>query len=209
MKILFPLLILSIPILSCTTQTKFTSFPKKIGYENGETLIVYPTKDLTELKSQDLLVWANKYLKENTAVKTITYWDADFQFKAKGLMMPKSATDTLNLMRLKENPIVDFILFSTLVQVDENYENELGNPNYQSREAIMRFLLYDIRTQKLSWQCTSSIRLNPVKVKGRTQQYSINMATGNLAVAKVFKKSIKRLVSALSLNPTKKNSVKS
>jgi hypothetical protein len=201
------LFILSSTILfSCgTTQTRFTSYPKKIGYAKNEVVVFSPVNNYNENRSDQLLTWANEFVPTESKLKATPYCDADFNLKTHGLNLPKSLADTATLKALQNNTVVNFIVFNSLIKLNENYTNQLNNPNYNVREVSMNFSLYDIREQKTVWVCTTHLRVSPLNVKDGKENYSVNMSTGENAVAKAYRKTIKRLIKSLVINSEYKN----
>jgi hypothetical protein len=194
-------ILLAAVFLSCgTTQTRYTSYPKKIGYTKNEVVVFSPVNNYNEKRSDRLLTWANKFVPTESKLKAIPYWDASFNIKTHGLSLPKSLTDTAALKALQNNTVVNFILFNSLINLNENYTNELNNPNYNVREVSMSFSLYDIREQKTVWVCTTRLRVSPTDIRDGEQNYSVNMSTGENAVAKAYRKTIKRLTKSLVIN---------
>lgn len=172
-----------------------------------ERIVVVPAKNISEVRSAELQDWTIDYINKNSMLKAERYWDVEYKIKGLGLVMPANITDTAALKDLKDNPVYTFILFTNILRINENDENALSNPNYGAPEASMNFLLYDVKVQKVVWQCTSRTRVSPIKVNDKNDSYSLSMPSGDFAVATVFKKSIKKLTRALRLNPSHKSPV--
>lgn len=183
-------------------NTKISSYPKKIGVKGDDFILIMPMTQVKENENEQLMNWANDQLKSKLPwVKTIRYWDAKYKSNQHGFVLPSFHNyDTANFQQLREGLGVNFILLSTLNSLKENYTNELNNPNYQRREAQVSLQLLDLNNRSVVWHCATRVFANPIKANGATQEYSINILSGNFAVNKAYKESINRLIKSIADN---------
>lgn len=182
------------------SNTKIASSPKRIGFRMNETILISPLIQIDDGQNEQLMGWANELFKDQMFwVKTINYWDAQYNSKQYGIELPTfNNYDSANFNVLNERLGIDFILLCTLSDFKENYDNELNNPNYQRREVMVSFQLLDLKSKTIVWYCTTRVFANPFKVNGDTQQYSINILSGSFAINKAYKESIKKLIKSIT-----------
>lgn len=181
------------------TNLKITYNPKKVGIKRNESILITPLPQVRESENEELVIWANDYFKTHLPfIRTIDYWDAQYNASQYGIALPSfNSYDTISFQRLREQMSVDFILGCTLEDLKENYTNELNNPNYQRRKAIVTFQLLDLANKRVAWYCTTRVLVNPFKINGRTQEYSVNILSGSFAVKKAYKESVNRLIKSI------------
>lgn len=182
------------------TNTKITSSPKRIGFKVNETILISPLPQINDVENEQLMDWTNELFKNRMLwVKTINYWNAQYNSKQYGIELPTfNNYDSVNYKVLNERLGIDFIMLCTLSDFKENYDNELNNSNYQRREVTVSFQLLDLKSKTTIWHCTTRIFANPFKVNGDTQQYSINIFSGSFAINKAYKESIKKLMKSIT-----------
>jgi hypothetical protein len=182
-------------------NTTITANPKKAGFKRNESILIMPLPQIKEQENEQMMVWANQQVKDKQpALRTMNYWDVQYKSRQHGFVLPSfNQYDTVNFEKLNQTLGVDFILAPTLNSLNENYLNELSNPNHQKREAIVSFQLIDLKNKAISWHCTTRVIANPFEVKGKTQEYSVNVLSGSFAVQKAYKESINRLIKSMVL----------
>lgn len=194
--------ILLIASWACSpANIKIAANPPKIGYKSHETLVIAPLSQIRDVENEQLMNWANDFIKEKlTTIQTIKYWDVHYKASQSGLpLLSFSEYDTSTFRLLNEKLKIDFVLVANIDRVRENYQNELNNPDYQRREAIVSLKLIDLKNTMVSWYCTTRVLANPFKVNGSSQEYAVNIHSGSFAVQKAYKKSVNRLVKSFVL----------
>lgn len=191
-------------LVSCSpANTKISANPRKIAVTRGSSFLICPVAGLAENESAELMHRISDQINENVKhVVILNYWEMDFKARQLGVNLPDGQefdTSAYQLLQTKLN--IRFILLSRIDKLQENYQDELNNPNYQTREAIIRMKFVDLETRKVIWHCNTRVFANPLKANGSTQQYSINLLSVNYAVNKAFKKSIQKLQKAIVNTP--------
>lgn len=183
-------------LTSCSpTNTKVSASPESVIVSTNSTLLITPMAELSENESVTLMDWATHEITlECSGLTTPNYWDVAYKSQLAGIQLPRyDSFDTTTFNTLQAKLDVNFVLLTRLEKLNENNNNELSNPDYQRREAIVSMKLIDLERKFVVWHCTTRVSANPVKANGKTQHYSINILSGSYAVSKAFKESIRRL----------------
>lgn len=203
-----PIMLLAISTACTTTSTKITSYPTKVGFKRNESILIGPLEHIPEAQSQELMSWAhNEFTQKFFILNSVDYWDAHYNFKQFGIIMPSyNRYDTTNFELILKKLNINYILMSTVDGIDENDDEGIGirNPDYLSREVIIGLQLLDLKNRTIVWHCTTRVRASPLTIKSadNTEKYSANVLTAkNYGVNKAFKKSIKRLMGELVVIP--------
>jgi hypothetical protein len=202
---LFKCAIILLVFQACSpSNTKITVNANVVGYKPGDVILFAPLTGVGELDNEQLMQWAAGYVKKEVLnLKVLNYWDGVYKAKQVGIDLPTFDTyDTATFQKLKTALHADLIVVGTLLKLAENYDHELTNPNYQQREAMISLKLIDLKNNVIVWTCTTRVFANPLKIKGKGQNHhTFNISSGNYAISKAYKESIRKLKKSLRVIP--------
>jgi len=192
-------LFLAVLVFSCTS-TKVATYPSVVGHINNESILIADVaQGKTTLKRIELIAWAQKEIAETLpSLKTFDYMDIVYQARQQGVHLEAlEVMDTVALQVLHRQLGFTYLLIPRIILQNENRLSDQPGLMTDIREALLQFVLVDLRTNTILWTCIARSRVSPWVIEGRDFDYSVNPFSSNRAFTQAYRKSIKALIQAM------------
>jgi hypothetical protein len=192
-------LFLAVLVFSCTS-TKVATYPSVVGHINNESILIADVaQGKTTLKRIELIAWAQKEIAETLpSLKTFDYMDIVYQARQQGVHLEAlEVMDTVALQVLHRQLGFTYLLIPRIILQNENRLSDQPGLMTDIREAVLQFVLVDLRTNTILWTCIARSRVSPWVIEGRDFDYSVNPFSSNRAFTQAYRKSIKALIQAM------------
>lgn len=186
--------LLCMSLFSCS-NTRINYYPRYLGLKYSETLLLSEIQDAGQY-FQSLPLWAKeKIQKEIPSIKVVPPNEVYYKMKQYGVDLNSIAdNDTLSFQLINEKAAINYLLSSRIISRNDNNFNELHNPLYDVKQAVLEFRLIDLKSGLVVWKCTTATNISPLIRPSGDQRYYHNIMSSSAAVAKAYKRSVKRLL---------------
>lgn len=185
---------LCVSLFSCS-NTRINYYPKYLGLKYSETLLLSEIQDAGQ-NSQSLPLWAKeKIQKEIPSIKVVSSTEVFYKMKQYGVDLNSIADkDTLSFQLINEKTGINYLLSSRILSRNDNNFDELHNPQYGVKQAVLEFRLIDLKTGLAVWKCTTATNISPLIRPSGDQRHYHNIMSSSAAIAKAYRKSVRRLL---------------
>jgi hypothetical protein len=190
---------LTVLAFSCTS-TKVATYPSVVGHINNESILIADVaQGKTTLKRIELITWAqNEIVETLPSLKTVDYMDVAYRARQQGVHLETlDLMDTVALQVLHRHLGFTYLLIPRIILQNENRISDQPGLMTDIREAVLQFVLVDLRTNGILWTCIARSRVSPWVIEGRDFDYSVNPFSSNRAFTQAYRKSIKALIHAM------------